>query len=74
MTMSYERTKVHLDLRKTVAEKLRAICHARGETASQVIDRWIIQANERGEIATASKPATVDDMLSDLISGVRRGR
>jgi len=69
--MADNRTKVHLDLRSAVAEKLRAMCHARGETASELIDRWILQANERGEIVP--KKSATDDLLADLIGG-RRAR
>ncbi len=34
--------KVTLTLRTQVAERLRAMCHLKGETASEIIDRWIL--------------------------------
>ncbi len=69
-----KRTKVTLDLRSPIAEKLRAMCHARGETASMLIDRWILQANERGEIVPPkpAAPPTADDFFRDIFRGVKQ--
>lgn len=33
--------KVTLTLDKPTAEKLRALCHARGKTASEIVTEWV---------------------------------
>lgn len=55
--MANETVTVTLVLRKAIAEKLRAICHRRGERASMVVDRWIIMADEDGTIRATARPA-----------------
>lgn len=62
------RVKVTLDLRGSTADKLKAICYARGETASLVVDRWVTEADESGQ-RVAPVNGAVDDMLRDLIGG-----
>lgn len=42
--------KVSLTLTKDIADRLRAMCHARGETASTIVARWILNHDERGEM------------------------
>lgn len=69
---------VTLTLRKPVAEKLRAMCHRRGETASLVVDRWILLANEAGEIGAPQKPAPgsaeeFSEMVREALAGRRGG-
>jgi hypothetical protein len=64
-------TRLTLTLRKSTAERLRAMCHARGETASELLDRWILSHGEKGECraAPASPTTAVVDKLTDLFRG-----
>ena len=64
--MSDETITVTLTLRKGVAEKPRAICHRRGEKASLVVDRWICDANDAGEIKPAVQTKTQAERITDL--------
>lgn len=50
-TMADEKTtKVTLALRPHVAERLRRMCHAKNTTASNLIDRWVLQHfDEKGD-------------------------
>ena len=66
------RTKVLLDLRKAVASKLRGICKLRQQTASEVVDRWILTANARGEHGPQPPPAAgaYGDALGSLLGQI----
>jgi hypothetical protein len=76
--MSDETITVRLTLRKHVAERLRRMCHARGETASHLIDRWVFAHDDRGEphaVQTTTK-TTVEErcerVINDLFARHRR--
>jgi hypothetical protein len=57
---------VRITLRKHVAERLRKMCHARGMTASHLVDRWVFLSDDNGE----PKPVVQRrDPLSDFLNG-----
>jgi hypothetical protein len=68
---------VRLTLRKSVAEKLRRICHNRGLTASIIIDSWIFGHDENGSPVQASPAPTivrrtiVEQMFDQVLTGRR---
>lgn len=51
-------TKVTIKLRPHVAERLRKMCHARGLTASDLIDKWIFEHDDAGQPLARPKSAT----------------
>jgi hypothetical protein len=61
--------RVTITLRKHVAEKLRGMCHARGETASALIDRWICERKDDGSLPAAPKKNIFDDMFGGIFDG-----
>ncbi len=56
-------TKVTLTLRPSTAKKLQAICHKRHETASDVVDRWVLQVDLDGNLKASDKPDTIDSLM-----------
>ena len=62
-----ETMTVRLTLRRPIAERLRAMCKARGETASELVDRWILSHDERGEPLSVAR--TNFDRLRRIFGG-----
>lgn len=58
-----------LTLSKYVAERLRAMCHTRGATASAIVTEWVFKANERGEILSPEERRANEfqKMVGDII-------
>lgn len=54
--------KVTLTLRGPIAEKLRAMCHKRGVTASVLIDKWILSHDANGD-PVGQKRGNIDDII-----------
>lgn len=71
-TVAAGTTTVTLTLRRSTAERLRAICHARGETASLVVDRWVLSVDLRGDMPKPAQVNPFGDILGDLIGGRRK--
>lgn len=69
--MANDTMKVTLTLRKSTAERLRRTCHARGEMASDLIDRWIVAGHdEKGEPITRKTPRNPLRDLIDPLGGM----
>ena len=65
---------VRLTLPRHVAERLRAMCHARGMTASRLVEEWIFRANARGEhrVATTYERECWTSILDEIVTTRRK--
>jgi hypothetical protein len=61
-------TRVTLTLPPEVAERLRATCHARGKTASDLVAEWTGEHDDAGRPKKASRQL-FDDLRRDLFGG-----
>ena len=70
--MTDREVKVTLTLRGHVADRLRAMCHKRGITASHLVDKWIFAHDDSGEPKKTTSGDPYEDALSQLLGGKRR--
>jgi hypothetical protein len=71
--MADETMAVKLTLRKHVAERLRKMCHTRGLTASELVDEWILRADEKGRHRSAEERRT-DDFMGMVQDAIKQAR
>lgn len=64
---------VKLTLRKHVAERLRKMCHARGMTASELVDEWTLRADEKGHHRSAEERRT-DDFMGMVQDAIKKAK
>lgn len=69
--MSGEELKVTITLRKPIAERLRRMCHAKGITASLLIDKWVFEHDDAGELLKPKQ--TAEERTSELLRKLVRG-
>lgn len=67
--------KVTLTLRRPLAERLRAMCHRRGLTASILVESWINEHDDNGrpvEKPAAPRRDAVDEFMDTIRKMGRR--
>jgi len=67
--MKDDTIKVTLTLRKSVAERLRGMCHASGMTASLLVDKWTFEHEDDGKQRPEVKPRSISDKFLDALGG-----
>lgn len=71
-----DKMAVRLTLPRDVAEKLRSLCHARGQTASDVVAEWVRSAKSPAleniqDIFRQARRNLQDDALDEFTRAVR---
>lgn len=70
--MAADTLTVRITLRRSVAERLRGMCHAKGLTASDMIDAWVFEHDDAGELRQPAKKSVLDMLDFGGLFGGRR--